>query len=110
MSKTFQVTVPNESYAAIQQLMEITGHERPGALFALLVRRYGGDLARCLGDYVPHTPDIVHPKQTQPVPMTPDDVLSKSDYVPHTPDIMPSAQDGLSLKDKMKLLSKPSQQ
>jgi hypothetical protein len=66
---SLQITVTDETAAQIKQLMEITGHERPGALINLLVRRYGQDLARCMSgevlpppEYVPRAKDIEAPK------------------------------------------------
>lgn len=54
MSKVFQVTVPDGIADEIRALQDITGHERPGSLFALLVRLYGQDLRRRMsGDVLP---------------------------------------------------------
>ena len=63
MSKVFQCTVPEAIADEIRALQDITGHERPGSLFALLVRLYGQDLRRRMsGDVLP-TQDVVKPTQ-----------------------------------------------
>jgi len=45
MSKTLQITVTDEVAQQIKDLMAITGHERPGALINLLVRRVWAGLS-----------------------------------------------------------------
>ena len=65
MSKTLQITVTDEVAQQIKDLMAITGHERPGALINLLVRRYGQDLARCLSGDVLTAQDM----KVQPSPV-----------------------------------------
>jgi hypothetical protein len=62
---SLQITVTDETASQIKRLMEITGHERPGALINLLVRRYGQDLARLMSgdvllppEHVPRAKDI----------------------------------------------------
>lgn len=67
MSKTLQITVTDETAEQIKALMAITGHERPGALINLLVRRYGQDLARCMSGDVPTSQDM----RLQPLPVNP---------------------------------------
>lgn len=78
MSKIFQCTVPDAIADEIRALQDITGHERPGSLFALLVRLYGQDLRRRMsGDVLPTqdvvqlTPDIIQPIKEQ-LPATDD--------------------------------------
>jgi hypothetical protein len=110
MSKTFQVTLPDEVYDEVKRLMDITRHERPGALFELLVMRYGQDLARCLSVYVPSAPDYVPPTAPRLVAPPPNDVPSTPDNVPSTPDCVPPVPAALSMKDKMRLLANPSSQ
>jgi len=91
MSKTLQITVTDEVAQHIKALMAVTGHERPGALINLLVRRYGQDLARCLsGDVLP-TQDIkVQPSPVVSlptpvnVPLPHEDVLTSQDIAPGT--------------------------
>ena len=96
MSKTLQITVTDEVAQQIKDLMGITGHERPGALINLLVRRYGQDLARCMsGDVLPSqdmkvqpSPVVSLPTQVN-VPLPHDDVLSTQDIVPTFQDTPP---------------------
>ena len=93
MSKTLQITVTDEVAQQIKDLMAITGHDRPGALINLLVRRYGQDLARCMsGDVLP-TQDMR--VQTSPVVSLPtqDNVPLPHEDVPSTQDIVPTSQD-----------------
>jgi len=91
MSKTLQITVTDEVAQQIKALMGITGHERPGALINLLVRRYGQDLARCLSGDVLTSQDVrVQPSPVVPlstpvnVPLPHGDVLSAHDTTPGT--------------------------
>jgi len=91
MSKTLQITVTDEVAQQIKALMGITGHERPGALINLLVRRYGQDLARCMsGDVLPTQDMRVQPSPvaSQPTPVNMslphEDVLSAHDTTPGT--------------------------
>ena len=89
MSKTLQITVTDEVAQQIKALMAITGHERPGALINLLVRRYGQDLARCMsGDVLPTQDVRVQPSPVASLP-TPVDVLSTQDIAPTSQDISP---------------------
>ena len=89
MSKTLQITVTDEVAQQIKALMAITGHERPGALINLLVRRYGQDLARCMsGDVLPAQDVRVQPSPVASLP-TPVDVLSTQDIAPTSQDISP---------------------
>ena len=89
MSKTLQITVTDEVAQQIKALMGITGHERPGALINLLVRRYGQDLARCMsGDVLPTQDVRVQPSPVASLP-TPVDVLSTQDIAPTSQDISP---------------------
>lgn len=91
MSKTLQITVTDEVAQQIKALMGITGHERPGALINLLVRRYGQDLARCMSGDVLTSQDV----RGQPSPVVPlstpvnmpsphEDVLTFQDIAPGT--------------------------
>ena len=93
MSKTLQITVTDEVAQQIKALMGITGHERPGALINLLVRRYGQDLARCMSGDVLTSQDV----RVQPSPVvlqpTPVDLPLPHDDVPSTQDIVPTFQD-----------------
>ena len=96
MSKTLQITVTDEVAQQIKALMEVTGHERPGALINLLVRRYGQDLARCISGDVLSSQDMkVQPSPVASLP-TPvnlplphEDVLSAQDIVPTSHDMTP---------------------
>ena len=89
MSKTLQITVTDEVAQQIKALMGITGHERPGALINLLVRRYGQDLAWCMsGDVLPTQDVRVQPSPVASLP-TPVDVLSTQDIAPTSQDISP---------------------
>ena len=89
MSKTLQITVTDEVAQQIKALMEVTGHERPGALINLLVRRYGQDLARSMsGDVLPSQDVRVQPSPVASSP-TPVDVLSTQDIAPTSQDISP---------------------
>jgi hypothetical protein len=89
MSKTLQITVTDEVAQQIKALMGITGHERPGALINLLVRRYGQDLARCMsGDVLPTQDMRVQPSPVASLP-TPVNVLSTQDIAPTSQDISP---------------------
>ena len=91
MSKTLQITVTDEVAQQIKALMAITGHERPGALINLLVRRYGQDLARCMsGDVLPAQDVRVQPSPVASLPtqdnvtLPHEDVLSTQDMTPGT--------------------------
>ena len=86
MSKTLQITVTDETARQIRDLMAITGHERPGALINLLVRRYGPDLVRCL------TGDVL---TAQDVPPTTQDInsLNPPELPRSSPVHVPTAQD-----------------
>ena len=96
MSKSLQITVTDEVAQQIKDLMGITGHELPGALINLLVRRYGQDLARCMsGDVltsqdvrVQPSPVVSLPTQVN-VPLPHEDVLSTQDIVPTSQDTPP---------------------
>ena len=96
MSKTLQITVTDEVAQQIKALMEVTGHERPGALINVLVRRYGQDLARCMSGDVLTSQDMrVQPSPVVSlptpvnVPLPHEDVLSTQDIVPTSQDISP---------------------
>ena len=96
MSKSLQITVTDDVAQQITALMGITGHERPGALINLLVRRYGQDLARCMsGDVLPAQDVRVQPSPVASlptpvnVPLPHEDVLSTQDIVPTFQDITP---------------------
>ena len=91
MSKTLQITVTDEVAQTIKDLMAVTGHERPGALINLLVRRYGQDLARCMsGDALIPQDVRVQPSPVVPlstpvnVPSPHKDVLTPQDITPGT--------------------------
>ncbi len=89
MSKTLQITVTDEVAQQIKALMAITGHERPGALINVLVRRYGQDLARCLsGDVLPTQDMRVQPSPVVSLP-TPVNVPLPHENVPTSQDIAP---------------------
>ena len=89
MSKTLQITVTDEVARTIKDLMAVTGHERPGALINLLIRRYGQDLARCMsGDVLPAQDVKVQPSPVASLP-TPVDVFSTQDIAPTSQDISP---------------------
>jgi|GEM_PF-514819 len=93
MSKTLQITVTDEVAQQIKALMEVTGHERPGALINVLVRRYGQDLARCMsGDVLPTQDMRVQPSPVVSLP-TPVNVPSPHEDVLSTQDIVPTSQD-----------------
>ena len=93
MSKTLQITVTDEVAQQIKALMAITGHERPGALINLLVRRYGQDLARCMsGDVLPAQDVRVQPSPVASLP-TPVNVPSPHEDVLTSQDIVPTSQD-----------------
>ena len=93
MSKTLQITVTDDVAQQIKALMAITGHERPGALINLLVRRYGQDLARCMSGDVLSTQDVrVQPSPVASLP-TQVNVPLPHDDVPSTQDIVPTFQD-----------------
>ena len=93
MSKSLQITVTDEVAQQIKALMAITGHERPGALINLLVRRYGQDLARCMsGDVLPSQDVRVQPSPVASLP-TQVNVPLPHDDVPSTQDIVPTSQD-----------------
>ena len=95
MSKSLQITVTDEVAQQIKDLMGITGHERPGALINLLVRRYGQDLARCMsGDVLPSQDARVQPSPVASLP-TQVNVPLPHDDVPSTQDIVPTFQDTL---------------
>lgn len=98
MSKTLQITIADDTAQQIKALMAITGHERPGALINLLVRRYGQDLARCMSGDVLTSQDMrVQPSPvislSTPVnvPLPHEDVLSAQDIVPTSQDIPPGS-------------------
>ena len=98
MSKTLQITVTDEVAQTIKDLMAVTGHERPGALINLLIRRYGQNLARCMsGDVLPSQDVRVQPSPVASLPipvnlpLPHEDVLSAQDIVPTSQD-MPPAQ------------------
>jgi hypothetical protein len=86
MSKTLQITVTDETAQQIKALTAITGHERPGALINLLVRRYGQDLAQCMSGDVLTSQDVrVQPSPVASlptpvnVPLPHEDVLTSQD-------------------------------
>ena len=96
MSKTLQITVTDEVAQQIKALMEVTGHERPGALINLLVRRYGQDLARCMSGDVLSSHDMrvqLSPVVSLPtpvdVPSPHEEVLTSQDIVPTSHDMTP---------------------
>ena len=96
MSKTLQITVTDEVAQQIKALMEVTGHEGPGALINVLIRRYGPDLARCMSGHVLTSQDMrVQPSPVVSlptpvnVPLPHGDVLSTQDIVPTSQDISP---------------------
>lgn len=89
MSKTLQITVTDETAQQIKALMAVTGHERPGALINLLVRRYGQDLARCMSGDVLTSQDMkgqhspaVSPSTPVNMPLPHEDVLTSQDRPP----------------------------
>jgi len=91
MSKTLQITVTDEIAQQIKALMEVTGHDRPGALINVLVRRYGQDLARCMsGDVLPTQDMKVQPSPVASLPipvnlpLPHEDVLTSQDIAPGT--------------------------
>ena len=91
MSKTLQITVTDEVAQQITALMAVTGHERPGALINLLVRRYGQDLARCMSGDVLSSHDMrvqLSPVVSLPTPVNVpspyEGVLSAQDTPPGT--------------------------
>jgi len=91
MSKMLQITVTDEVAQQIKSLMGITGHERPGALINLLVRRYGQDLARCMSGDVLSSHDMrvqLSPVVSLPtpvdLPLPHEDALSTQDTPPGT--------------------------
>ena len=89
MSKTLQITVTDEVAQQIKALMAITGHERPGALINLLVRRYGQDLARCMSGAVLPSQDVkVQPSPVASLPI-PVNVPSPHEEVLIAQDIAP---------------------
>ena len=93
MSKTLQITVTDEIAQQIKALMEVTGHERPGALINVLVRRYGQDLARCMSGDVLSSHDMkVQPSPVASLP-TPVNVPSPHEDVLTSQDIVPTSQD-----------------
>ncbi len=86
MSTTLQIPVTDEVAQQIKALMAVTGHERPGALINLLVRRYGQDLARCMSGDVLTSQDVsvqpspvVSPSTPVNVPLPHEDVLTSHD-------------------------------
>jgi hypothetical protein len=98
MSKTLQITVTDETAQQIKALMAITGHERPGALINLLVRRYGQDLARCLSGDVLTSQDVngqPSPVASLPIPVNVphphEDVLTSQDMDTTSQDTPPGA-------------------
>ena len=89
MSKSLQITVTDDVAQQITALMEITGHERPGALINLLVRRYGQDLARCMsGDVLPSQDVRVQSSPVASLP-TPVDLPLPHEDVPTFQDTTP---------------------
>ncbi len=96
MSKTLQITVTDETAQQIKALMAVTGHERPGALINLLVKRYGQDLARCMsGDVLTSQDMSVQPSPVVSlpspvnVPHPHEDVLTSQDIDKTSQDISP---------------------